>query len=369
MNNKKTDKYGLNDLMGDSVSVEEKPELTRRKRPSPSISALTSNDSPVSHVKSAIEKSKKAELELQNTKKKLEEVKQAKAHIDLTMPITKQVVSFELLEIDPALIDVSKENERDQSLLDEVSLSDILPGIEKNGQSEPGKLRPKSDGRYELVDGSRRLACVKILKRKYKALVGKIPDADVRALSDIDNQYKEVSPYEKAKFYQGLINRKEYENWSQLAAAKNISTSQMSRFKACSTLDEKFVRVFLSPSDMPLSYGETVAKLMKGNRAGLIKKVDELTKLRNKNNRTEHENKQLEPEEIIKELRKSSKEKKGLKTPKIKEPIKYFSKDKKTTLKHSISSKGTTKFEIEGAQEEDLNALVSEIISRLKLQK
>jgi ParB family chromosome partitioning protein len=369
MTNKKTDKYGLNDLMGDDLAIDEQTKPSRKKRPSPSISALTNNDSPVSHVKAAIEKSKKAELELVDAKDELARVKKSKAHIELVMPVTKQVIAFELLEIDTKLIDVSKENERDQSLLDEVSLSDILPGIEKIGQTEPGKLRPMTGGRYELVDGSRRLACAKILNRKYKALVGDIPDADVRALSDIDNQYKAVSYYEKAKFYQGLIDRNEYENWSQLAAAKNISTSQMSRFKACSALEKKFVKVFLSPSDMPLTYGETVAKLLKEGGKGLTEKVVELTQLRTKTGRTIYENKQLEPEEIIRSLSSSVKKKKVVKKPKIKEPIKYFSKDGKTMLKHSISSKGTTKFEIEGVEDSELNALVSEIIKRLNLLK
>ncbi len=111
----------------------------------------------------------------------------------MTMPVTQQEVVFELQRIDPSKIDVSPENERIQEFLDEISLRDILPSIRKQGQQFPGTVRPKKDGRFELIEGSRRLKAAVLAKKPYLALVGDVPDADVRELSVIENKHQDVS--------------------------------------------------------------------------------------------------------------------------------------------------------------------------------
>lgn len=376
------DKYhNIDDLMGDSEAAAPekaaaKPPV-RQKRPSPALGAATGVTRKPTRSIDAVKE--KAEKELQEATERFEAEKKAlldkleKAQsradgeaspIILTMPVTKQEVSFELRTIDPGLIDVSPENERIQDLLDEISLQDILPSIRKHGQQKPGTVRPKGDGRFELIEGSRRKAAVALAGKPYLALVGDVPDADVRELSVIENKHKDVSPYEKAMAYQKQIENEEYENWTQLGAAKGISSSHISRYRACVQLEEKYVRILPSPSDMPLSYGETISGLMKKGKSLLDKKVNELLEMRSKYLTEDVE--LLDVEQIIKELKSSVRTKSE--GPTAKKPITYKSQDGKVNMKHSLSNSGSTKFELQGVPKDKLDKIKEYLVTTLKLE-
>lgn len=360
-------KYGnIDELLGggmgdnsDSVVI-----TPRKRRPSPALGAMAGDSRPTTVTDGLKQEKQAAEKALAVATHQFEQEKAqlmsaldaAKNHpngtapIILAMPVTKQEVEFNLRRIDPALIDVSPENERIQMFLDEISLQDILPSIKKHGQQKPGTLRPIAGGRFELIEGSRRLASVKLAQQDYLALVGEVPDADVRELGIIENRHQDVSPYEKAKAYQKQIIKGEFENWTQLGAAKGISSSHIARYRACAELDELFVRILPSPSDMPLSYGETISQLVKKSEGALRLKATELLTLRKAALRDKSE--LPDAEELIKSLKSAVRMK--VETPKTWRPVVYQTKDGGQSIKHSLSSKGTTKFELAGLTEVQL---------------
>lgn len=372
------DKYGNIDEMLSGADSEGSVDSTpkRSRRPSPAIGVMTGDNRPTSVTDGLKADKQKAEKALEEAQLKFEKEKSdllqalecAKSSnvggtpIVLTMPVTKQDITFELLRVDPSLIDVSPENERIQEFLDEISLQDILPSVKKHGQQKPGTLRPKKDGRFELIEGSRRLAAVKLAKKEYLALVGDVPDADVRELGIIENKHQDVSPYEKAKAYQKQIERGEFDNWTQLGAAKGISSSHISRYRACVELDEVFVRILPSPSDMSLSYGETIALLRKKDERALIAKAEELLDLRKAALRDKLELPDVE--EVIKLLKSAVRAK--VEEPKVWKPVVYKSKDGKT-LKHSVTNKGGTKFEITGVDDTQIEKILSYLTTTLKV--
>jgi ParB family transcriptional regulator, chromosome partitioning protein len=248
--------------------------------------------------------------------------------------------------------------------LDEISLQDILPSIRKHGQQKPGTVRPIDGGRFELIEGSRRLAAVKLAKREYLALVGDVPDADIRELGVIENKHKDVSPYEKAKAYLRQIENGEYENWTQLGAAKGISPPHISRYRACAELEEVYVRLLPSPSDMTLSYGETIARLIKKDGEGLASKAEELCKLRQASVLEKQE--LPNAEEALKILKSAVRTK--AEVPKAKKPVIYKSKDGARTVKHSITNQGTTKLELAGLSQEEVSRVIEHIQGMLKMK-
>ena len=374
------EKYGNIDEMLSSADQAGSDDKTpkRVKRPSPALGVMTGDSRPTSVTDGLKAEKQKAERALEEAQEKfekektellkaLEAAKESSStandpKIVLTMPVTKQDVLFELRHVDPYLIDISPENERIQEFLDEISLQDILPSIRKHGQQKPGTLRPKEGGRFELIEGSRRLAGVKVASQEYLALVGDVPDADVRELGIIENKHQDVSPYEKAKAYQRQIENGEYENWTQLGAARGISSSHISRYRACVELDELFVRILPSPSDMPLSYGETIAQLKKKGATGLEAKAEELLE-----NRKVSLTEKLElpgVEDIVRTLKSAVRTKSE--SPKTWKPVIYSSKDGKV-LKHSVSNKGATKFELTGVDDDQLEKILSFLTSTLKV--
>jgi ParB family chromosome partitioning protein len=368
------DKYGnLDDILKPAET--DVAVAPRRRRPSPALGAMQ-GDRPVSlteRLKTEKQAAEQALVETRETfaKEKADLLKRlersaseggADSPISFVMPVTKQRVDFQLLELDPDLIDVSTENERIQDYLDEISLRDILPSIKKHGQQKPGTVRPSAEGRYELIEGSRRLAAVKLSGQPYLALVGDVPDADVRELSVIENKQQDVSPYEKAVAYQKRIEHGEFDNWTQLGAAMGISSSHISRFRACVELDDLFVRILPSPSDMPLSYGETVAQLRKKGELALLSKAEELLKIRQAFLGDEDE--LFSVEDIIKLLKSAVRAK--INTPTIKKPVSYRSKDGAVVLKHTISRRtGSNKFELVGVPEDKLEQIRDYLVKSL----
>lgn len=375
------DKYGnIDDLLSNSPA--ENPRAAtpsrRRSRPSPALGVMSGDRRPTSITdglkaeKQAAEQAladahKTFESEKETLLQELEEARSSSGNsspIVLTMPVTKQEVTFELRRIPPDLIEVSPENERIQGFLDEISLKDILPSIRKHGQQKPGTVRPVEGGKYELIEGSRRLASVKLAGVDYLALVGDVPDADIRELGIIENRHQDVSPYEKAKAYQRQMERGEFENWTQLGAARGISSSHISRYRACAELDEIYVRILPSPSDMPLSYGETIGKLRRKDEDALKQKAEAILNIR-LSALANGAGDMMDVEEILKQLKSAVRSK--LEKPTVREPVLYRSDNGKLQVKHSITNKGANKFEISGLDASQLEKLIGFMKSSLKV--
>ena len=353
---------------------------SRRKRPTPALDAMAGNLQASGTVNILKQEKLQAEQALQEAQQKFEKEKaelmealsskeksessDMQSSIMLTMPVTQTEVAFQWKTLDPSLIDVSPENERIQSFLDEISLRDILGSIKTRGQQKPGTVRPKPNGRYELIEGSRRLAAVKLAGKSYLALVGDVPDEDVRELSVIENKHQDVSPYEKAKAFQSLIENLHYENWTQLGEHQHISSSHINRYKQCAEMDEIFVRLLPSPSEMPLSYGETIAGLKRKNEVSLLNKAQELVDLREQA-KVDSKVVLLDVDKIIKILKESVKSSSN--KPTVKKPIKYVSKNKDVVLKYSITNNGNTKFEIAGVPEDKIDKVLQYLLKTLRV--
>jgi len=296
-----------------------------------------------------------------------EKLKQQGSGVKIAMPVTRQEVSFTLQTIKTSLIDVSPKNERIQKFLDKVSLSDILPSFREHGQQKPGVIRPKGDGRFELIEGSRRLACAKLLDQDYLAFVGEVPDADVGDLSIIENRHKDVSVYEKAKSYQARIDAGEFESWRDLGRRYNVSDGDRDRLAKTARLDEIFVQILASPSDMPVTYAETIEALKKKDEAGLMAKAEEL--LDERKEALESGSNPKGPDEILKSL-KSAVRVARPPQPTVRKPINYANPGSGVKLKQSVARKdNATKLEISGASEEQISEVMELVIKKLKLKK
>ncbi len=284
----------------------------------------------------------------------------------LDMPVSKESVSFELQDIDPSLIDVSPENERNQEFLDEISLSDILPTIRSGGGNQyPGMVRPKPNGRFELLYGSRRRAACRIAGVNFKTFVGDVPNVDVRALSLLENDSKDVSFFEKAQAYARLIDLGEYRSWNELSKAKGFSQSTSSRYKLLCDLEEIFVRILPAPSDMAQSYGEIISKLKKKNAEKLFAKAEELLGERMESLKEGRE--LLNYEQVVASLKSAVR---APSTPSTSiHPKVYASKDGKMVLKRTVSTDGVCRIQIEGFSESDIEAAIELLNNKFNMNE
>jgi len=310
-----------------------------------------------------------SEQKIQSLEQQLEAAREEGKVIVLEMPVTKQRVSFKLQYIDADLIDVSPENERDQSMLDEFSLHDILPSIKKDKQQKAGTVRPKGNGRFELIEGSRRLACVKITGDKYMAFVGDVPDLDVHRLSRIENRHKQISVYERARFIQNQIESGVYEDWENAAALEKFSRATAFRMRRVALLDEDFVRCLPSPSDLKTAHADwLMTKLQDENLAKKLRsKAHELREERQQ--RLGAGEKAKEADEIFEELKKSIRVKAtATASPSKKKPVVYSSNSGEVVMKHSVTSKGNTKIELAGVSDDKLEKVMAFLMKSLAVE-
>ncbi|EKS6616925.1 ParB/RepB/Spo0J family plasmid partition protein, partial [Enterobacter hormaechei] len=80
-------------------------------------------------------------------------------------------------------------NERDQDLLTEESLDDLIPSFLLTGQQNPAFGRRVEEG-IEVADGSRRRKTAILTASDYRILVGDLDDEQMDALCKLGNDYR-----------------------------------------------------------------------------------------------------------------------------------------------------------------------------------
>jgi len=86
------------------------------------------------------------------------------------------------------------------------SLRELVESVKRHGVVEPVLLRPRPDGRYELVAGQRRLLAARQAGLKsLPAVVRPLDDRDVLMLSLVENlQREDLNPVDEARAFQAL---------------------------------------------------------------------------------------------------------------------------------------------------------------------
>lgn len=110
-----------------------------------------------------------------------------------------------VVELDPDLIDISFV--RDRLDFEISSKDDLVQSIEANGQEVPILVRqhPKNAERFQVAYGHRRLAAIKLLNRRVKAIVRPLTDAELVIAQGVENNArKDLSYIEKALFAHSL---------------------------------------------------------------------------------------------------------------------------------------------------------------------
>lgn len=131
-----------------------------------------------------------------------------------------------LTRIDVTLLDDSPDQYRLVYPKDEI---EELAMLLKAGQTTPIRVRPKPNGRYEIITGHRRTRAAPIAGLTHLlALVVEVDDVRAAIELMVDNEAQEgVGDYERAKGYQSLINKGLTQ--SAVAEAMGINKSLVSK--------------------------------------------------------------------------------------------------------------------------------------------
>lgn len=105
---------------------------------------------------------------------------------------------------------------------DAEAINELAQSLNEHGLLQPAVVRAKSDGRYELVSGERRLrAALQVGWQQIPAMIIQVDDTDMAVLALVENvQRKDLNAIEKAKSFKRLMNA---EGCTQEELAKSLS--------------------------------------------------------------------------------------------------------------------------------------------------
>ncbi|WP_435956159.1 ParB/RepB/Spo0J family plasmid partition protein [Dryocola sp. BD626] len=199
----------------------------------------------------------------------------------ITLPVCGRDVRFTLEIIAAEQIEKATQvwmgNERDQSLLTEDALDDLIPSFLVSGQQNPAYGR-KASGIVEVADGSRRRMTAILTASEYRILVGDLDDEQMDALCKIGNDYRPTSAFERGKRYSNRLDKEFNGNISSLAEAENISRKVITRCINTASLPHEVIALFSHPGELSARAGDTLAKTFKAHNAVILKQTDVMTK-------------------------------------------------------------------------------------------
>lgn len=197
----------------------------------------------------------------------------------IALPVCGREVKFTLEVIPGSSVEgnsrVWSGNERDQELLTEDALDDLIPSFLLAGQQTPAFGRRVS-GVIEIADGSRRRKAAILTSSDYRILVGDLDDEQMAALSRLGNDYRPTSAYERGHRYATRLQNEFAGNISALADAENISRKIISRCINTSRLPKSVVALFSHPGELSARAGETLFKAFADKEELLIKQAANL---------------------------------------------------------------------------------------------
>lgn len=216
----------------------------------------------------------------------------------ITLPVCGRDVKFTLETIPGESValktSIWANNERDQDLLTEETLDDLIPSFLISGQQNPGFGRRVSDG-IEVADGSRRRMTAILTSCDYRVLVGALDDEQMDALCKLGNDYRPTSAYERGCRYIRRLNTEFDGNISSLADAENISRKIITRCINTAKLPRDIVALFSHPGELSARAGDVLAKVFTSREKHVLEQA-KLLAARKKNGEI------LSTEEILKTL-------------------------------------------------------------------
>lgn len=197
----------------------------------------------------------------------------------IALPVCGREVKFTLEVIPGTEVEntsrVWSGNERDQELLTEDALDDLLPSFLLTGQQTPAFGRQVS-GVIEIADGSRRRKAAILTASDYRILVGDLDDEQMAALSRLGNDYRPTSAYERGHRYANRLLNEFAGNVSALAEAEHISRKIISRCINTARLPKSVVALFSHPGELSARSGEALLKAFTDKEEQLKKRAEEL---------------------------------------------------------------------------------------------
>ena len=157
--------------------------------------------------------------------------------------------------------DITPSRYQPRGRFDESKLSELIASIREKGVIQPVLVRPKGDGKYELIAGERRLRAVRSLEiKEMPALVREVEDVDALEISLIENiQREELNPIDEAHAYRRLSDEFNFtqEKIGQTIGKDRSTVANMMRL----LLLPKKIQEFVENNTISMGHARTILSL------------------------------------------------------------------------------------------------------------
>ena len=165
-------------------------------------------------------------------------------------------------------------NPRDQPALNAESCRSLIESIATEGGNRiPALVRinpSDADLPYQLLVGSRRRFAINWLNHngrpelRLSALIVDMSDEEAFRLADIENRERaDICELDRARSYQGAVDRFYGGVQSRMAEALGLSNSQLSRLLALAQLPQEVVDAFATRAELKVRYSELLTPLLR----------------------------------------------------------------------------------------------------------
>lgn len=184
-------------------------------------------------------------------------------------------------ELDPALIDESRWANRHDASYEGDAFAGLKSEISSaGGNVQPIKIRPKGDGRYEVIFGHRRLRACKELGLKVRAMIAPVSDHELFVEMDRENREREdLRPYEQGLMYARALKEGLFQSQNHLAREIGANRALVSLAVKIAELPEAVLNAFPSPLDIQYRWAKPLWDMLEKQSERLS---DNLTKLEEK---------------------------------------------------------------------------------------
>lgn len=261
-------------------------------------------------------------------------------------------------EIDINLIDANPYQPR--TIFDEETLNELASSIREIGIIQPVTIKDKTNGRYQLISGERRLRASRIAGlKKLPAYIRKADDQNLLEMALVENiQREDLDAIEVAISYQRLIDEC---NLTQENLSKRVGKKR--------TTVTNYLRLLKLPAEIQLGIKER--KLSMGHARALVNIEKTRDQLKIYGKILDHELSVRKVEEIVRAInlpKDEEAEPEKIKVPKEYESLKKDLSDFfKTTIEFKRSNKGDGKIVIPFKSDEDLERIIA-IFDKLNIK-
>lgn len=179
-------------------------------------------------------------------------------------------------KLDPKHVHPSRWANRHKDSYADQEFRDLEEQIKVTGGNvQPIKVRPREDGEYELVFGSRRNHACLLNNLLVLALIDEnLSERDVFLQMEQENrERKNPSAWEQGRSYQQALDARLWSSQHAMAAEIGISQAHISRSIAAFALPSELVEAFASPNDIEFRWIKDLTELTKLDRRALTERL------------------------------------------------------------------------------------------------